>query len=129
MLPSHPEPGEEVMIGDGPLSGSIGQVIRTDPRANTAQIEVSITKQGRPRRGIAVVTLSLLRSPDATDRPVLVEPDPPRRGRPRVITDQKIEAIRAMYESGSYSHSDIATSLGISKSSVAHYLRQAAQTA
>jgi transposase len=115
-------------MGDGPLSGSVGQVLRTDLKANTAQVEVWITKQGRPRRGIAVVTLSLLREAEPSTEPPSPPPSP-RRGRPRVISDEKIDEIRTMYETGSYSHSGIAAALGVSKSSVAHYLRRADPTA
>jgi hypothetical protein len=115
--------GDRVTIGDGPLEGLIGQLLAIDRPSDTAQVQAWITQRGQPRRAIAVVTLSRLQWADADVSEAERAGFTRRRGRPRVISDEKIETMRAMYDSGLYSHADIAQALRISKSSVAHHLR------
>jgi hypothetical protein len=119
-------PGDRVTIGDGPLANLVGQLLVTDPCADTAQVHVWIGQPEQPRRALAVVTLSLLRWSDADLSDAERDGFTRRRGRPRTISDETIETIRAMHEAGGYSHSEIARSVGVSKSSVAHHLKQVA---
>ncbi len=110
------------MIGDGPFLGSPARLIRFDTDANTAQVEIWVPVAGQRRRAIAVVTLNLLRAL-GSDR--WTSPDPPvsaPRGRPRLIDDVMLAKMRTMSESGRYTRAEIAQELGVSKSSVAHYL-------
>ncbi len=123
-VPPELEADDQVVIGDGPLHGVVGRLMRFDPLANTAQVQIWIDQYGQPRRGIAVVTLDLLRPAEET----IATPEPPRpaprRGRPRTITDEQFETMRTMYATGLYSHADIAQILGVSKSSVTSHLRR-----
>lgn len=116
------EPGEQVTVGDGPMSGAQGRLARFDEESDTAQVYIWIERSGDRRQALVVVTLSLLR-PAGPVR-FAAEPPRPKRGRPRRITDEQLDAMRAMYASGSYSHLDIARALSVSKSSVTNYLRQ-----
>jgi hypothetical protein len=124
-LPLHV--GDQVMIGDGPLHGVVGQLLQFDVGTDTAQVQVWISSFGRERRAVAVVTLGLLRpEADAVVQAPRGGHGPTRRGRPRTITDEQREAMGAMYDSGRYSHSQIAIALGVSKSSVTNFLRHRA---
>jgi DNA-binding CsgD family transcriptional regulator len=126
-VPVELEPDDQVVIGDGPLHGVVGRLVRFDPPSNTAQVQVWIEQHGQPRRGVAVVSLNLLRA--AEERSAALEPPrpAPRRGRPRMITDEQFETMRTMYATGLYSHADIARILGVSKSSVTSHLRRSGE--
>ena len=123
-LPLHA--GDQVMIGDGPLHGVVGQLLQFDPSSDTAQVQVWITQLGQPRRAVAVVTLGLLRAESDAAIEAPRTNVAPRRGRPRSITDEQRVAMSSMYDSGRYSHAQIATALGVSKSSVTNFLRHRA---
>jgi hypothetical protein len=115
--------GDQVVIGDGPLHGVVGQLLQFDPDADTAQVQVWITRLGAARRGVAVVTLGLLRAESDARVAAPRGSVQPRRGRPRTISDEQRAAMGSMYDSGRYSHAQIATALGVSKSSVTSFLR------
>jgi hypothetical protein len=120
--------GQQVMIGDGPLRGLVGQLLQFDASADTAQVQVWVMRSGRDRRAVAVVTLGLLQLADSVAEVPRVSA-PPRRGRPRSITDEQRESMASMYDSGRYSHAQIAIALGVSKSSVTNFLRHRADDA
>ena len=126
-MPAQFGPGDRVTIGDGPLEDSVGQVIAIDRAANTAQVHVWIVQHDQSRRALAVVTLSLLRWSDDDLSEAERDGFTRRRGRPRLISDDKVTTMQTMYETGRYSHADIARAIGVSKSSVAHHLKQVAE--
>jgi len=71
------------------------------------------------------VVYNLLHVPNSVHAPPTpVRPVAPR-GRPRQVTREMSERMFNMYASGQYTHAAIATALGVSKSTVSHYLRQA----
>lgn len=120
-----PSVNDRVRIEDGPAQGLVGDVISVDVGVGLAQVRVWVPGPwGQLRPGVAVVGLRHLRraARDASD--VVAEPVVrPSRGRPRTISDETVEKIRRLYETGIYSHQEIASSVGVSKSSVTHYLR------
>jgi len=117
-------PGDTATIGDGPLRGTPAEIITVDEAANLAQVRVRVRVGGHLRSGVAVVVYNLLHIPNS----VHVPPAPVRqvapRGRPRQVTPEMAERMFNMYASGQYTHAAIATALGVSKSTVSHYLRQ-----
>jgi hypothetical protein len=116
--------GDRVIVGDGPASGMVGELVSVDFDADLAQVRVMIQVPWGVRPGTAVVTARALR-PARPRLDELVEPVAmPRRGRPRVISDETVEKIERLYETGIYSHADIAGIVGVSKSSVTAYLKR-----
>jgi hypothetical protein len=120
-------PGDRVTIGDGPMEDSVGQVLTIDRNGDTAQVHVWIVQGEQSRRALAVVTLSLLRWSDDDLSEAERDGFTRRRGRPRLIDDEQVATMQEMYETGTYSHAQIARAIGVSKSSVAHHLKQAAE--
>ncbi len=116
--------GDRVIIGDGPASGMVGELAGVDFDTDFAQVRVMIPVPWGLRPGTAVVTAGALR-PARPRLDELIEPVAmPRRGRPRVISEETVEKIERLYETGIYSHADIAGIVGVSKSSVTSYLKR-----
>ena len=116
-------PGQTATIGDGPMRGVDAEVLTVDPSADLAQVRVRVRVGGHLRSGIAVVSLSGLHPP-GQQRPAPVQIRAlVRRGRPRQVTPEMAQRMVSMYASGHYTHARIATALGVSKSTVSHYLR------
>jgi hypothetical protein len=122
--------GDRVRIADGPAKGLIGEVLCTNPAADTAYVKICVPALlgDQLRTGIAVVSLdNVLALSDAG----IVTDDPPRRrgrGRPRLISDHQIQRMCELYRTGLYSHADIAYILGVSTSSVTTWLRKRSQS-
>jgi DNA-binding NarL/FixJ family response regulator len=116
-------PGESATIGDGPMRGLDAEVLTVDPSADLAQVRVRVRVGGQLRSGVAVVSLSGLHPP-GEQRPVTPQIRAlVRRGRPRQVTPEMAQRMVSMYASGHYTHARIASALGVSKSTVSHYLR------
>ncbi len=112
--------GDLAEIGEGPARGLVGEVLTVDDSDRLAQVRVRIGEEpGRCRFGVAVVSLANLHVPGSRSHYT----SRPQRGRPRSISAETVEKIARMHETGSYSHAMIAAALGISKTSVANYLR------
>ncbi len=104
------------------MRGNQAEVLTVDHGANLAQVRVQVRVGGMLRSGIAVVSYSGLHV--AGDAPApLTQHRPVRRGRPRQVTPEMAERMADMYASGQYTHASIASVLGVSKSTVSHYLR------
>ena len=115
-------PGDVATIGDGPLRGKQAAVLTVDHGANLAQVRVQVRVGGLLRSGIAVVSYSGLHLLGNTPPPA-TPLRPARRGRPRQVTAEMAERMANMYASGQYTDASIASVLGVSKSTVSHYLR------
>jgi hypothetical protein len=116
--------GDRVIIGDGPAAGMVGELVSIDFDTDLAQVRVMVPVPWGVRPGTAVVTARALR-PARPRLDELVEPvTMPRRGRPRIISEETVEKIERLYETGIYSHADIAGIVGVSKSSVTSYLKR-----
>jgi DNA-binding NarL/FixJ family response regulator len=114
--------GDLAEIGDGPAQGLVGEVLAVDDDNHVAQVRIRIAQaNGQFVSGVAVVSLTDLHVPGSRAR----YSSRPQRGRPRSITSETAESIVQMYATGEYSHAMIAQALGVSKTSVANYLRQA----
>jgi DNA-binding CsgD family transcriptional regulator len=116
-------PGETATIGDGPLRGISAEILTVDTAANLAQVRVRVRIGGQLRSGVAVVSLSALHRGTATYHPPAPSRTAARRGRPRQVTSEMATRMARMYASGQYTHASIAAVLGVSKSTVSHYLR------
>ena len=116
-------PGESAVIGDGPMRGFDAEVLTVDPSADLAQVRVRVRVGGHVRSGVAVVSLSGLHPPGDPQPAAPQVRELVRRGRPRQVTPEMAGRMVAMYASGKYTHARIATVLGVSKSTVSHYLR------
>jgi DNA-binding CsgD family transcriptional regulator len=116
-------PGQTATIGDGPLRGMEAEILTIDPAADLAQVRVRVRVAGRSRSGVAVVSLSGMHI--AKPREPMPAPSriATRRGRPRQVTSEMAQRMSNMYASGQYTHASIASVLGVSKSTVSHYLR------
>jgi DNA-binding CsgD family transcriptional regulator len=117
-------PGDIATIGDGPLRGNQAEVLTVDHGANLAQVRVQVRVGGMIRSGVAVVSFSGLHVVGNVPVPP-TQLRPARRGRPRQVTSDMAERMANMYASGQYTHASIASVLGVSKSTVSHYLRTA----
>lgn len=116
-------PGDFATIGDGPLRGNRAEVLTVDAGANLAQVRVQVRVGGMLRSGVAVVAFSGLHLGGGAPPPTTQLRSPARRGRPRQVTTEMAERMINMYASGKYTHASIAAALGVSKSTVSHYLR------
>lgn len=116
-------PGDTATIGDGPLRGTQAEVLTLDPAADLAQVRVRVRIAGQLRSGVAVVSASLLHRGVTQYRAPSPMRTAVRRGRPRQVTSEMAARMVDMYASGQYTHASIASVLGVSKSTVSHYLR------
>ena len=111
--------GGLVEVTAGCAAGRVGTLLSLDPEQGVAQVRFRLVDGcGYWRSGVAVVAVSEIRVADAKSAP--------KRGRPRIITDDMLEKIAAMYETGKYSHAAISAVLGVSKTSVSEILRKRA---
>lgn len=118
-------PTDDVTVVDGPLAGALAHVLSVDEAQRTAQLRLWIRRpDGSWCRAVAVLHLEQLEL-DAVDAPRCEPAVKAPRGRPRVIGDDVVCAVREMYATGTYSHAAIAQTFGISKSSVTLILRRA----
>jgi DNA-binding CsgD family transcriptional regulator len=116
-------PGDTATIGDGPLRGTEAEVLTVDHVTDLAQVRVRVRVAGQTRTGVAVVSASQLHQGTyERHAPIPIRPSV-RRGRPRQVTNEMAERMVNMYASGQYTHASIASVLGVSKSTVSHYLR------
>ena len=118
--------GDRVVIGDGPATGMTGELLSFDDALDLAQVRVMIPVPWGLRPGTAIVTVQGLRPARTPSFEPMDPEDRPRRGRPRIISDETVGKIEALYATGIYSHADIAGIVGVSKSSVTLYLKQRA---
>jgi DNA-binding CsgD family transcriptional regulator len=116
-------PGDTATIGDGPLRGVEAEVLTIDAAADLAQVRVRVRVAGALRGGIAVVSASAMYHGTYEYRPATPTRTTARRGRPRQVTAEMANRMAQMYASGHYTHASIAAILGVSKSTVSHYLR------
>ena len=119
--------GDDVTITAGPLSGVAGRVLAADAQFRTAHVRVWIASQGAPRKALAVVSYDDLDVLGRDAPRARFEPERPRRGRPRLISDERVRAIQAMYATGRYSQAAVAQAHRVSKSSVALLVKRATE--
>ena len=122
--PAH-RSGDDVTITAGPLKGTVGRVVDVDVAAQVAHLRVWLDAPGgRLRRGLAIVSFGQLDATRSGTPGVYSPVERPTRGRPRIISDERAQAIKHMYATGRYSQAQVAQAHGVSKSTVALLSKQ-----